>query len=414
VSDAETGQRFESRAITVDLLSRAGPFAWVLFVVSLVVLAAATFAMLGAAGGGVVVLLAIAGGALGLRRLRWLGPGSGNIAIDASRVALRFEGRRGKRLQRSFATGDITSGYRTDDEVHLRLMQGDRISIQVEGAESGEALLRAVGQDARRRVLEMKLPSAASRYVGLTTFAWLTLATQLPSIPFMLFFLLTAWRSPEMGVAFFFTFWTVAQTAVVAVAVQLLRPRRVAVGIDGIVVRPWWRDRFLSYDAIAKVDLVPRGVSLGLRTGRVVKLRTTTWRGRGYDAVAQALFERIQSARGAAVGDDAHAKLQLLERRGRTLVEWRAHLAALADKSGYRTGAITVGDLAAVVADGSLSAEHRIAATLALATADRGEARARARIALEACADKDLRAALEEAAEGDVDDARVGRLLARS
>jgi hypothetical protein len=108
-----------------------------------------------------------------------------------------------------------------------------------------------------------------------------------------------------------------------------------------------------------------------------------------------------------------HAKLRLFERRGRSLREWRHHLAGLTGEAGYRAGAVTAGELGAAIADPSLSAEHRIAAVLALSATDPAEARRRARVGAAASVDPDLRAALDEAAEGEVDDARLDRLVAR-
>jgi hypothetical protein len=59
------------------------------------------------------------------------------------------------------------------------------------------------------------------------------------------------------------------------------------------------------------------------------------------------------------------------------------------------------------------SAEHRIAAVLALSATDPAGARRRAHIGAAASVAPDLRAALDEAAEGEVDDARLERLVAR-
>ncbi len=91
----------------------------------------------------------------------------------------------------------------------------------------------------------------------------------------------------------------------------------------------------------------------------------------------------------------------------------RAHLAGLMDTSGYRAGAVTARDLGAVIDDATLSAEHRVAATLALRAAEPEEARTRARIAAAACADGELRAALDRAGDGEIDDGQLDRVVAR-
>jgi hypothetical protein len=54
-----------------------------------------------------------------------------------------------------------------------------------------------------------------------------------------------------------------------------------------------------------------------------------------------------------------------------------------------------------------------VAAAIALSSKGDPEARRRVRVAVEACADQDLRAALEHAAEGEIEEAELGRVTKR-
>jgi hypothetical protein len=103
----------------------------------------------------------------------------------------------------------------------------------------------------------------------------------------------------------------------------------------------------------------------------------------------------------------------LLERRGRPAPAWRAALRCLMAEAGadYRTAKLTREQALAVLEDGGAPAELRIGAALALSSArDRATAE-RLRIAAEGCASCDVRIALEQAADGEVDEGTLDRAL---
>jgi len=324
--------------------------------------------------------------------------------------------RRGRRT-RWYHLGTIARGYRTDDEVRIQTRGGELISVYIDGAAMGEAVLRAVGQDARQRVLEMPIASIASRVPAGTTLAWLSIVflglPSLFSVPLLIVLALADTQKLHESVLLLSL--AAAEVLVLAGCIKALLGRHAAIGADGIRFRRFFRQRFYPYGSVAAVDLVEGGVGLSLRSGDQVRLRTVSWWPRsGIDEVALALHERIEAARaGATPPLDVRAKLPLLERRGLGAEAWRAHLGGLLGKAGYRTSALTPQDLGAVIDDASLSAEHRVAAAVALSAAEPEEARARARIAASACADEDLRAALDSAAEGELDEERLGRLALR-
>ena len=106
-------------------------------------------------------------------------------------------------------------------------------------------------------------------------------------------------------------------------------------------------------------------------------------------------------------------QLAELDRRSRSVSAWRDDLRALlaVEGSGYRGAALGPDQLAEVVEDAGAPTERRVAAAVALSGKGDEESRRRVRVAVEACADRDLRAALEHAAEGEIEEAELHRAM---
>jgi hypothetical protein len=407
--------RFEADSVAIDVLDRARRFAlrtlvaaaFLLVPLAIAVNPAFAFGVATIGLGWVVSLL--------ITSLPWIGPGPGEIVVgpDGLKVTVRRDP--GPLGEHEVALADVVSAYRVGDEVRVQTKRGEVLVASFARPELGEMLLRALGQDAQRRVLEVVVPPPASKMPGGTILVWLILICQLPSLialPFVLMLSIAGRPEPLAGGAILAS--GLVQAALVVLSVRALGKRVVAIGTDGVVYRRFLRKRFHPYGAMDRVYRTQGGVALALRSGERVRIRTRGFWARGAaDHTAEVLHERIEVARRASSSEHVQSKLPLLERRGRPLADWRAHLAALVGKAGYRTGAVTVGDLTAVLADTALPAEHRIAAALALAASEPTEAHTRTRIAAAACADADLRAALDEAAEGEVDEARLTRLMTR-
>jgi hypothetical protein len=130
----------------------------------------------------------------------------------------------------------------------------------------------------------------------------------------------------------------------------------------------------------------------------------------------EALVERIEQAMSAR-GQSRVSQVQLaqLDRQRRTLPAWREDLRALlaVEGSGYRGAALGSDQLAEVVEDAGAPAERRVAAAIALSGNGDVESKRRVRIAAQACVEEDLRAALEHAAEGEIEEAELLRVMKR-
>jgi hypothetical protein len=195
---------------------------------------------------------------------------------------------------------------------------------------------------------------------------------------------------------------------------RLLGPRQAVVGTDGIAVLGLPR-AFHRYARMREILADEHGVRLEMQDGRSELLPTVA---RGASATGdaavrrQVLLDAIRRAAAGARANVATVKLDLLDRKGRSLASWREALRNLGATGGdYRVSVLSRDDLADVVADGTATAERRIAAAYALASAD-DETRRRMRIAVDACANEDLRAALEHAADGELDEAELRRAIA--
>jgi hypothetical protein len=208
---------------------------------------------------------------------------------------------------------------------------------------------------------------------------------------------------------------------------RLLGRREVVIGTDGIVIPGFLRRRFIPHSTVAGIERDGFGIVLRLRDGGSVRLPVRAARraplpldppapgASSEDAeLREVLYRRIHDAMSVRAGPVASRALDELERKGMPLATWRARLRGLLAKEGsYRAPEVGGADLRAIVADPAAPAERRVAAAVALSTSDDVEDRRQVRIAVDACADADLRAALEEAAEGEIDERRLGRLTAR-
>jgi hypothetical protein len=370
-------------------------------------------------------------------------------------------------VETRLAIGEVKQGWIEDVfgegeacDVVLHLESGRDVAVRVPGRIEGEALLRAARVSVVDRVLRVPLRSLASSQRFGEVMGAATMALLLPFvfvgggglIWFVVMYLLHGSpvddpRGLATLVSLLVALTTLSVVGVRSIA-RYLRRREVIVGTDGVALEGFGKRRFVSYSRVRRVARDPRGVRLYLNDGVSVLLPTladanaplpvtagvdATFdptsaprgipRGVSVDelyrkdlARREALFERIEQAM-AARGQSRVSQVQLaqLDRQRRSLPAWRKDLRALlaVEGSGYRGAALGSDQLAEVVEDAGAPAERRVAAAIALSSKGDPEARRRVRVAVEACADHDLRAALEHAAEGEIEEAELGRVVKR-
>jgi hypothetical protein len=333
--------------------------------------------------------------------------GPGTLAIERGGVSFHADGG-----QRHVAADQITEGF-VDDEGHAVLRLRGDLDLQVACRDPADAprLLAELGLGAEARTATFWIESAAAPHhlagpailgtAGATFLGALFVAGALeqglaavgigrgePTA-------LAAALSTALAVLFAFIARTIART---------LMRRTVHVGTDGLTIRGLWR-RYLPYSRIVRLREAGARVLVELRSGGTVILPVLP--------ASRGLMRRIEEAR-ATRGRSAAAAASALAPEDRPVGQWRADLAKLVSPSAdYREASVTTEDLAAVAEDAAQPAQQRIGAALALASSEDRGPRERVRIAARATEDPDLRAALEEAAEGEVAPSRLRRLSAR-
>lgn len=381
--------------------------------------------------GSFFALVAAAGSAAVAGVAGWTGPSwrRGTLTVSAREVVVRTDVETMR-----VALADVSDGWVEDPHgVRLRLKSGFVLSVATPDVETAEAVLRATGVSVAQRVLRVELTSAASRTpLGVPLAATVTSGLVL-AVVFMFgvlgFGVIDLVKHGE-GVAAVTVAVMLLMIATLAsllgATVSTLRGKRLTIGVDGLSIQGVAGKRFIAYRDIASVAPDPRGVRV--RTKRGNDLLLATWK-RGEAKLAlgepvvteggrkqKVVHERI--LRAAALHQPGGPELAVLDRAGRPLAAWRDDVRALARQpADYRRVQLNAHDLAEIVTDASAPAERRIAAVLALGGRDGAEpaaqARDRVRIAIDTCADDELKAALEQAAADELDDETLRKAVRR-
>ncbi|WP_434042310.1 MULTISPECIES: hypothetical protein [Sorangium] len=365
--------------------------------------------------GSLLVLLCVA--CMLYAPLAWLWAALGSSGASVVRVsnALWIE-RPGDRS--AFPLLSLTSARLSScgGEVALKTDDGDVIRVRVEDAADAERLLGVIAAGREQGTWSVRLhddvapPLRRRLFVGVAALVSLI-----------------CWSVLDADVALSLGVVTGASAWALAV---LLRegaaPRVLVAGSDGLSLRDDAGERFIPYACIERIDETALGVELALAGGEDVALTIVPpqlLRDPSETGLSMVLAERRRehllallrerTGRGAPEARRAGA---LLERRGLAAPAWRAALRRLVDEAGadYRTAKLTREQAYAVLEDGGAPAELRIGAALALSSSRDDHTVERLRIAAEGCASRDVRLAIEQAAEGEVDDWTLERALSSS
>ncbi|WP_438032656.1 hypothetical protein [Sorangium sp. So ce204] len=328
--------------------------------------------------------------------IRWKRP----VRVTADAAGLRFAF---GSVERSIPRAEIRSGMVLSDlrvRVELRLSRGRVIDVQVAREEEGARLLAALGMGPTERRVAVSLGSVhrelAAGCVGLPVFMilWLIVIAAI-ALP------LQASRSAGPIVA-----WFALALASTWLLRRAARRTQVVVGTDGVRIDRPFSSVWVPYAELNSVGMRGDRLVLSRRGGGIpLVLRTG-------EALTEALAQRIRDAHeGAAAAGAAPRGAEALERRGRDLAAWREDLRKLLAAGDYRAASLTPEDALLALDDVSAPRDRRVGAALLLRVAGHPEAQERIRVAAGATADDALRAALERAAEDEVDEAALARAL---
>jgi hypothetical protein len=196
----------------------------------------------------------------------------------------------------------------------------------------------------------------------------------------------TLFRDPRLFAA------VAAYSAIAAVTATLFRvASRVAVGVDGVLVKGTSRTRFYAYPDLDGARVANGDLELLRRGSVVVRLQL-----HGADAVRRdAVLARVTENLGRVQRGEHAVAAQLVSSSSKDQL---ARVAA--GGADYRAASLSREALWALIEGPTVGAEARRAAAEALAKSNDVAERARLRVAAEHCADPSVRVALVELAEG--------------
>jgi hypothetical protein len=200
------------------------------------------------------------------------------------------------------------------------------------------------------------------------------------------------------------------------------RPR-VTVGHEGILICGLLYRRYIPIAALARADASPRGVVLTLRSdgdeaGEEVILPIDVGNDAAYmnepgaqRARRDALMDQLRRVVDKRAAASESLYIPAVERQGAELPRWHRRVKEALGRD-YRSASYTADALVGVVRDPDASREQRIGAAMALGGHSDPAIRRGLQIAIDTCADPDLAAALEAAADSELEDPHIleGRL----
>jgi hypothetical protein len=325
-------------------------------------------------------------------------PPAARATLLASEDGLRIKKSRGR--SKLIPRDRLVSGFvvPAGGRLELFLKRGEKLVAAIPNEHDANMLLAALGLDAARRHVAVRLGTVQ----GQLAFGCLMIPLTFLGVVLLL-------GELDVPKAIFPSIVAVSFALMMLLLLRSARPLDVIVGTDGVVLQRAWTRRFIPYAALDSVALnTSSHVVLKMQSGREVTIR------KGDEAARRALCARIREAM-RAQGDgstEGRAELDLLEPRGKPLPAWREALRGLVARPGdYRRAGISEDILLSVVEDPDAAPERRIGAALALRASGREEAGPRIRVAAEACASERVREALERAAEDELDEATLERAL---
>ncbi len=411
--------RFRSTGIGVRRVSKARIWAWAVLAGQVALTAFFPFALVLTFYGLIANVGVLIGLYLGTQRPppdRRMLPGS--VEIDGDSIQLLADV--GPRLiPRAALRGGWIDSFHDDHRVVLRHENGDHIWIRCDDREQAHALLRAAGFAPEQHTFEARLVSVAAAELTQPQRVALALGA-IYGVPTFVGVAAAAFAGDHVLRAVIALSVFVLSLLTLAI-VHYCTLRTALVGTDGVTVKSLSGRRFVPYTDVSRVRLDDRGVWLERHAGADVLLppcprmrKKPLVMGAPPAADELVLFERIHEAMAAGGrAGEADARFGALDRRGRTIDDWKRDLRALVQRAGagYRQVSLEPDELAQLLESASAPPERRIAAAIALSATGDEATRARLRFAVDACANEELRLVLEHAAEGEVAEDELGRAV---
>ncbi|MDI1478019.1 hypothetical protein [Polyangium sp. y55x31] len=331
--------------------------------------------------------------------------GSGVLRADDQGLVVVQGGKEHHFARAAIEGGLVLPGTRLDGKhprVELHLRNGAVLTAEVPEGIAAHRLLDRLGVDAARRRVAVLSGSVYRPLV--TGCASLPIVCILFLIP--LGYFVTEYPAARWPAAAFA--WAVILT--MSFIVRLTRPREIIVGNDGLRIRGGFGDRWIPHSHIRTIEEKQR--ELFLEVGEAGKSSRRIAAATGDPSFIMAVAGRLRLA--IALGSNGAGGPPVgaeLDPAGKSFTEWKDKLQALLLDAGYRKSAVTYEELFSVVDDPDLPPGQRLGAAMALRIAQHPDARVRIRVAADACADETMKRAFEEAAEGELGERTLRRVL---
>ena len=309
---------------------------------------------------------------------------------------------------RDFALDELQDGWIEEgehiDTLVLSTTRGEAIlsRLHVSQRDDAQRLLRNLGLDERA----VKMWIGSSTRGGRGCASGCLFFALLMGIPAVIAFVIALAYS-LVGEGSWALIGSIAPFTAVFVAVAIasglaLRSAEVTIGSDGIFVRSSpWNKRFIAFTDLSDHYSLNDKLVIETAGPKPLKIRCQNTKG------AIALDERIAKAK-ARFDEGSSLDLRELDRGARPFSEWRERLLGLLDSAkAYRDRALSRDDLWAVVQNAAATPERRVGAALALSKQVDDEGRDRIRVAAEGCANEPLRVAIDNAADGELEEAAL-------
>lgn len=328
----------------------------------------------------------------------------GNVVLDPG--VLRFTGS-GEQEDDVFPVSSISSGYQTrsDRTAVLHLKSGAQLVVHLEKDDPARVLTHA-GVGVAQRALTLPLRGQFGAFTIGFVAVWPLLSA---------WWALAAALHLRLGDGGFLAVLAMTALSTALVVLRFGFPR-VVVGTDGVRILGRLIPRFIPHENIASVELVPPlyqhgkpSIRLLRQKGAPIELPTIAAPRDRVEGLARRIDEAVRAhAAGGARGLDA------LARSGRSAAEWKGDVRRMAlAPPTFRSQALGIDDYERVLTDAAAAPDQRIGAALAVRAIDPEQGPTRIRVAADASADEALRAALNGAAEGEIDEALLERAAAR-
>jgi hypothetical protein len=320
-----------------------------------------------------VLFIAFANNAYPLRQSGRLAAAATGLSLDGRTVVRRDQ---------------IATAFRTSDaEPFVRIVRRNGRSLDVKLADDGqvEALLDALG-------LGVGLSTATFRATlgGRRTFLAMVAAIVAAGALSGGLAGVVGYHDPILAPMFTFVV-LVAMASLVSARVNA----QVDVGSDGVLLRRRGGSRFLPYRVLESIAAERGSVVLRLATGERVLLRLHDAEGAARDALVARVEEALSAFRAGSGPESAEA---LVAPGGRPVDRWLREVRAIAKARDYREARLDADRLWRLLLDSTASPATRAGAAIAVSHDE--AARARLRVAAEACVEPRLRVALDRVAQG--------------